>query len=50
MDIFKLAELQLRRERKINAKNRIELLFERADTIQKYMSHKNRKRNVAIAS
>lgn len=50
MDIFKLAEMQLIRERKINAKNRIKLLFKRADTIQKYLSHMERKRNVKIAS
>ena len=44
MDVFKLAELQLQRERKNNSKNKIHLLFDRADTIQKFFSHSDRKK------
>lgn len=38
MDIFKMAEMQLYRERKHQARDRIKLLFQRAEAIQKYLS------------
>lgn len=46
MNIFKLAELQLQKEKKLNSKNKIGLFFDRVETIQKYFSHADRKKEV----
>ncbi len=48
MDIFKLAELQLQREGKSYAKNRIDLFFDRAETIGKYLSKRKWGKKLAL--
>ena len=53
MSIFRLAYYQLKREGKLDAKNFMELLFDRTETIGKYMSKQRwseglRKRKVGL--
>jgi hypothetical protein len=48
-NVFQLAEMQLRREGKQNAKNAYLLLLDRAETISKWLDISNNRRKIAIA-
>ena len=47
-NIFELAVLELKREGNLGKKNWVDLFFKRIDTIGKYLSESNRKKEVKI--
>ncbi len=46
VDVFELALLELKREGKLKKQGWIDEFFKRVDTIDKYLSHSDRKKGV----